>query len=146
MKYFFIILFLFSISRSSSQESSSLYRLKTVTVTDNIQLDSVSINPSSFFITNLKNERIPAALYSVDFQKATLSFTQNTTQDSIRVHYLRYPKFITKTYQEIEESVIVNRTGNLQKLYRLSEPSEAPAISPFHGLMSSGSISRGVTI
>ena len=146
MKYFFIILFLFSISRSSSQESSSLYRLKTVTVTDNIQLDSVSINPSSFFITNLKNERISAALYSVDFQKATLSFTQNTTQDSIRVHYLTYPKFITKTYQEIEESVIVNRTGNLQKLYRLSEPSETPAISPFDGLISSGSISRGVTI
>ena len=102
MKYFFVILFLFSFSRSSSQEFSSLYRLKTVAVTDNIQLDSVSINPSSFFITNLKNERIPAALYSVDFQKATLSFTQNTTQDSIRVHYLTYPKFITKTYQEIE--------------------------------------------
>ena len=146
MKYFFIFLFLLSFSLSSSQQSSSLYKLKTVVVSDTIQLDSVSINPSSFFVTNLKNERIPASLYSVDFQKSTLTFIQNTVQDSIRVHYLSYPSFITKTYQEIDEAVIVNRTGSLQKLYRLSEPSETPAISPFDGLMSSGSISRGVTI
>ena len=146
MKYFFIFLFLLSFSLSSSQQSSSLYKLKTVVVSDTIQLDSVSINPSSFFVTNLKNERIPASLYSVDFQKSTLTFIQNTAQDSIRVHYLSYPSFITKTYQEIDEAVIVNRTGSLQNLYRLSEPSETPAIPPFDGLMSSGSISRGVTI
>tara|TARA_B100000768_G_scaffold66829_1_gene64254 strand:- start:192 stop:3626 length:3435 start_codon:yes stop_codon:yes gene_type:complete len=146
MKNFFIILFLLSSSLSLSQQSSSLYRLKTLAVTDTIQLDSVSINPSSFFVTNLKNERISPSFYSVNFQESTLTLVQTTIQDSIRVHYLSYPNFITKTYQEIDESVIVKRKGNLQKLYSFSEPSLKPSVSAFDGLISSGSISRGVTI
>ena len=124
MKYFFVVLFLLSFTLSSSQQSSSLYKLKTLRVSDTIQVDSVSINPSSFYLTNLKNERIPASLYAVDFQKASLKFINPIAHDSVRVHYLSYPSFITNTYQEIEESVIVNRTGNLKRLYRLSEPSE----------------------
>tara|TARA_B110000483_G_scaffold31855_1_gene38720 strand:+ start:326 stop:3667 length:3342 start_codon:yes stop_codon:yes gene_type:complete len=115
-------------------------------VSDTIQLDSVSINPSLFYLTNLKNERIPASLYVVDFQKASLSFIKPTVHKAVRVHYLSYPAFITNTYQEIDESIIVNRTGNLQRLYRLSEPSESLTVSPFDGLISSGSLSRGVTI
>ena len=146
MKYFFVVLFLLSFTLSSSQQSSSLYKLKTLRVSDTIQVDSVSINPSSFYITNLKNERIPASLYVVDFQKASLSFINPTDHKAVRVHYLNYPAFITNTYQEIEESVIVNRTGNLERLYKLSEPSESLTVSPFDGLMSSGSLSRGVTI
>tara|TARA_B110000459_G_scaffold23505_1_gene22618 strand:- start:271 stop:3585 length:3315 start_codon:yes stop_codon:yes gene_type:complete len=106
----------------------------------------VSINPSLFYLTNLKNERIPASLYVVDFQKASLSFIKPTVHKAVRVHYLSYPAFITNTYQEIDESIIVNRTGNLQRLYRLSEPSESLTVSPFDGLISSGSLSRGVTI
>ena len=146
MKYFFVVLFLLLVTLSSSQQSSSLYKLKTLRVSDSIQVDSISINPSSFYITNLKNERIPASLYVVDFQKASINFINPIAHDSIRVHYLNYPAFITNTYQEIDESVIVNRTGNLQRLYKLSEPSETPSVSPFEGLMSSGSLSRGITI
>ena len=146
MKYFFVVLFLLSFTLSSSQQSSSLYKLKTLRVSDTIQLDSVSINPSLFYLTNLKNERIPASLYVVDFQKASLSFIKPTVHKAVRVHYLSYPAFITNTYQEIDESIIVNRTGNLQRLYRLSEPSESLTVSPFDGLISSGSLSRGVTI
>mgnify|MGYP006076070243 FL=1 len=146
MKYFFVVLFLLSVTLSSSQQSSSLYKLKTLRVSDSIQVDSISINPSSFYITNLKNERIPASLYVVDFQKASINFINPIAHDSIRVHYLNYPAFITNTYQEIDESVIVNRTGNLQRLYKLSEPSETLSVSPFEGLMSSGSLSRGITI
>ena len=66
--------------------------------------------------------------------------------DSIVVTYLSYPSFITKTYQELDERIIVNSTGNLQKLYQLSQPSSKRVVLPFDGLVSSGSISRGVTI
>ena len=66
--------------------------------------------------------------------------------DSIKVTYLSYPRFLTKTYQELDERIIVNSTGNLEKLYQLSQRSSKRTVVPFDGLVSSGSISRGVTV
>ena len=146
MKYFFVILFLLSFAESSSQQSTSLYRIKSLAVKDSIQLDSVSINPSSFFVTSLMNERISPSSYIVDFQNASLKFVRPIVHDSIRVNYLSYPTFITRTYQEIDDSQIISRIGNLQKLYKLSMPSETYSVSPFDGLISSGSLSRGITV
>ena len=146
MKYCFTFLLLISFTHSWSQEVSSLYRTKKLAVKDSIQIDSVSINPSSFSISNLKNEVISTSLYTIDFENARLTFPNSVDTDSIKVTYLSYPKFITKTYQELDEGIIVNSTGNLQKLYQLSQPSSKRVVLPFDGLVSSGSISRGVTI
>ena len=146
MKYFFVILFLLSFAESSSQQSNSLYRIKSLAVKDSIKLDSVSINPSSFFVTSLMNKRISPSSYIVDFQNASLKFVRPIIHDSIRVNYLSYPTFMTRTYQEVDDSQIINRTGNLQKLYKLSMPSETYSVSPFDGLISSGSLSRGITV
>ena len=146
MKYFFVILFLLSFAESSSQQSNTLYRIKSLAVKDSIKLDSVSINPSSFFVTSLMNKRISPSSYIVDFQNASLKFVRPIIHDSIRVNYLSYPAFMTRTYQEVDDSQIVNRTGNLQKLYKLSMPSETYSASPFDGLISSGSLSRGITV
>jgi len=146
MKYCFTILLLISFTHSWSQEVSSLYRIKKLAVTDSIQIDSVSINPSNFSVSNLKNKAISPSLYTIDFENALLKFHTTVGTDSIRVTYLSYPSFITKTYQELDEGIIVNSTGNLQKLYKLSQPSSKRVVLPFDGLASSGSISRGVTI
>jgi len=146
MKYCFTILLLISFTHSWSQEVSSLYRTKKLAVSDTIQIDSVSINPSNFSISNLKNETISPSSYTIDFENALLTFPNSVDTDSIKVTYLSYPKFITKTYQELDEGIIVNSTGNLQKLYQLSQPSSKRVVLPFDGLVSSGSISRGVTI
>ena len=146
MKYCFTILLLISFTYSWSQEVSSLYRTKKLAVSDTVQIDSVSINPSNFSILNLKNETISPSLYTIDFENALLTFPNTVDTDSIVVSYLSYPSFITKTYQELDESIIVNSSGNLQKLYQLSQPSSKRVLLPFDGLVSSGSISRGVTI
>ena len=146
MKYCFTILLLISFTHSWSQEVSSLYRTKKLAVSDTLQIDSVSINPSNFSISNLKNETISPSLYTIDFENALLTFPNTLETDSIVVTYLSYPSFITKTYQELDEGIIVNSTGNLQKLYQLSQPSSKRVVLPFDGLVSSGSISRGVTI
>ena len=146
MKYCFTILLILSFTHSWSQEVSSLYRTKKLAVKDSIQIDSVSINPSNFSISNLKNETISPSLYTIDFENALLTFPNTLETDSIVVTYLSYPSFITKTYQELDEGIIVNSTGNLQKLYQLSQPSSKRVVLPFDGLVSSGSISRGVTI
>jgi len=125
---------------------SSLYRTKKLAVSGILQIDSVSINPSNFSVSNLKNETISPSLYTIDFENALLTFPNTLETDSIVVTYLSYPSFITKTYQELDEGIIVNSTGNLQKLYQLSQPSSKRVVLPFDGLVSSGSISRGVTI
>nr|WP_069676337.1 hypothetical protein [Formosa sp. Hel1_33_131] len=146
MKYCFTILLLISFTHSWSQEVSSLYRTKKLAVSGILQIDSVSINPSNFSVSNLKNETISPSLYTIDFENALLTFPNTLETDSIVVTYLSYPSFITKTYQELDEGIIVNSTGNLQKLYQLSQPSSKRVVLPFDGLVSSGSISRGVTI
>ena len=89
---------------------------------------------------------ISPSSYTIDFENALLTFPNTVDTDSIVVTYLSYPSFITKTYQELDERIIVNSTGNLQKLYQLSQPSSKRVVLPFDGLVSSGSISRGVTI
>ena len=147
MKHCFTVLFLISLTHTSwSQEAMSLYRTKILAVKDTVQIDTVSLNPSKFSISNLKNERIPSSKYTIDFQNALLTFKTPITVDSIRVDYLKYPVFITKMYQELDERIIVNSTGNLRNLYKLSQPSTKRTVVPFDGLVSSGSISRGVTI
>ena len=146
MKYCFTILLILSFTHSWSQEVSSLYRTKKLAVKDSIQIDSVSINPSNFSISNLKNEVIPSSLYTIDFENALLTFDTRVQTDSIKITYLSYPQFLTKTYQELDERIIVNSTGNLQNLYKLSQPNSNRVMVPFDGLASSGSISRGVTI
>ena len=147
MKHCFTVLFLISLTHTSwSQEAMSLYRTKILAVKDTVQIDTVSLNPSKFSISNLKNERIPSSKYTIDFQNALLTFKTPITVDSIRVNYLKYPVFITKMYQELDERIIVNSTGNLRNLYKLSQPNSDRVVLPFDGLVSSGSISRGVTI
>ena len=146
MKYCLTILFLLFSTYSWSQDVFSLHREKRIAVQDSILIDSVSLNPSKFSISNLKNELIPPSSYTIDFEKALLTFHNTLQTDSIKIVYLSYPRFLTKTYQELDESIIVNSTGNLQKLYQLSQPSLKQQVLPFDGLASSGSISRGVTI
>ncbi len=129
-----------------TQENSSNYRKKCVAVKDSIVIDSVSINPSKFLIKTKDNKVLDSTLYTIDFAKALLRFTQPTDLDTIQIEYLRYPKFLTKIYRQLDDKVIVERSSGLQKLYRLENTSKQDAFTPFDGLTTSGSISRGVTI
>ena len=146
MKHCLTLILFLSLTQAWSQEVSSLYRTKKLVVTQTIQIDTVSLNPSIFSIVTLNNKQIPTERYTIDYQNAVLTFKTPITADSIRVDYLRYPDFITKTYQGLDERIIVNSTGYLQELYKLSQPSKKRTVVPFDGLVSSGSISRGVTI
>ena len=129
-----------------SQDQLSNYKTKKVAVRDSIVVDSVSINSSSFSVKTKDNIVIDSTFYSVDFGKAILTFKNPIETDSIIIDYLRYPEFLTKTYQQLDEGIIAESTNNQQKLYRLSQPNTTQSFTPFDGLTTSGSISRGVTI
>ncbi|WP_445737099.1 hypothetical protein [Mariniflexile sp.] len=129
-----------------SQNPVSNYRTKKVAVNDSIVIDSVSINSNHFSIKTKANTVIDTSFYTVDFGKAILIFIKPIETDSIIINYLKFPGFLTKTYKQLDDTIIVENTDNLQKLYQLSQPNDTKDFIPFDGLTTSGSISRGVTV
>lgn len=129
-----------------TQEPTSNYKTIKVAVKNVIRIDSVSINSNAFSIKRKDHTSIDSTFYSVDFAKAILTFKKPIETDSIIINYLRFPEFLTKTYQQLDEALIVENNDNLEKLYKLSQPNDSKSFIPFDGLTTSGSISRGVTI
>lgn len=130
------------------QDTSGNFRSKKVQVTDSVRIDSVSINSLDFKILSKLGTPIDSTLYTVNFENAfvLISPQGQLENDSITLQYYRYPDFLTKTYFEFDPSIIVQQEGNLQKLYSLSRPTDQKEFTPFDGLTTSGSISRGVTV
>ena len=129
-----------------SQELNTNYRTKNVAIKDTIVVDSVSINPSWFTLKTATNTVIDTSLYTIDFPNALLVFKQPIATDSIQISYLKFPDFLTKTYKQLDESIILANINNQQKLYKLSQSNQSSKYIPFDGLSTSGSISRGVTV
>ncbi len=140
-----ILIFLMSFC-AIAQETSSNYRTKKVAVRDTIRVDTVSINSSKFVLKTKQNSVIDSSFYSIDFSKAILTFKKPLETDSVTIEYLRYPDFITRKYFQLDDKIIVENTDNMQRLYKLSQSTLAQNFTPFDGLTTSGSISRGVTI
>lgn len=129
-----------------AQEQASNYKTKKVAVRDTISVDSVSINSSKFVLKTKNNVVIDTSFYNIDFSKAILTFRKPIETDSVTIEYLKYPEFITRKYFQLDDKIIVENTDNMQRLYKLSQSTLTKNFTPFDGLTTSGSISRGVTI
>lgn len=143
---FFAVLFWYS--GLHAQETESLYKTKKVVATrDTIQLEKFSINSSFFQLLNTKNQAIDSSFYKIDFLKGTLLLNEkfNSVSDTLIVNYLNYPDFITKEYGLYKESQVVSNDVGTEKLYKI-ENTNAKKVTPFDGLNTSGSITRGLTI
>ncbi|MCW9038132.1 hypothetical protein [Altibacter sp.] len=147
MKYY-LTLILFAVTYTVvAQDFTSNYRSKKVAVQDTIQIDSVSINPSRFYVEGVAGATIDSVMYRVDYSKARLILSEAAqTSDSITIHYLRYPKFLVQEYYALNPKIISESTGSIEKLYSLDQSNQQDAFTPFEGLNTVGSISRGVTI
>jgi hypothetical protein len=131
-----------------AQETESSYKTKKVIATrDTIHLEEFSINSSFFQLLNTKNEAIDSTLYKIDFQKGTLLLNEKFTlgSDTLIVNYLKYPDFLTKEYGLYKESQVVSNDVGNEKLYKI-ENQNTKKVTPFDGLNTSGSITRGVTV
>tara|TARA_R110002049_G_scaffold70608_3_gene182359 strand:- start:11113 stop:14535 length:3423 start_codon:yes stop_codon:yes gene_type:complete len=146
MKYILAFMFAFIGLCGFSQNQSSNYRTIKVAVKDSIRIDSVSINSNWFSIKKKDSSIIDSTFYTVDFPKAIVTFKKPIETDSIIISYLKFPEFLTKTYKQLDESIIVENNTNASKLYQLSQPNTNKTFIPFDGLTTSGSISRGVTV
>ncbi|MFY8112062.1 MAG: hypothetical protein ACOVKP_08635, partial [Flavobacterium sp.] len=138
----------FWLSGVYAQENQSSYRTKKIRVTtDTIWLEKTSINPSFFKITTDKKETLPTTNYSVNFEKGYLLLQSLSplTSEELTVQYLKYPDFLTKTYQVYSDSLVVNNEALKGTLYQMAETNPKKT-TPFDGLNTSGSITRGVTV
>ena len=145
--YLFILAFLIA-AVGFAQDTPSNYRTKKTVVTDTVVVDSFSINPSRFRVIDNTGAVIDSLSYTVDYEKGTVVFSEEIKQskDSITIEYLRYPLFLTRDYYMFDKNLIVENTGAIEKLYSLEESTADNTFTPFDGLNTVGSISRGITI
>ena len=129
-----------------AQEEQSNYRTKKLAVRDSIKVDTVSINSSRFVLRRKDKTIIDTSFYNIDFAKALLTFKKPLAIDSVEISYLRYPDFLTRKYFQLDDKIIVQSTDNIQRLYKLNQSNIEQNFTPFDGLSTSGSISRGVTL
>ncbi|MBL7560689.1 hypothetical protein JAO71_12850 [Olleya sp. YSTF-M6] len=138
-------LFFFGIFAFAQEQANGSNR-KTVATNISIQIDNVSIKQNGFKVETKSGNTINSSYYKVDYAKSTLTFLKPIESDSVIISYQNYPEFITKTYKQFDKSIIVENTDNLSKIIQLRQPNNKQTYTPFDGLTTSGSISRGVTI
>lgn len=131
----------------TAQEGNPLLVIKKIAVAKTLQVDSLSIQPFSFKLLDKHKQAIDSSQYSIDFSSAILKLTPKLIleNDSIEVHYLKYPEFITKNYTSNQKIISQNNTA-IQRLQVLETPNTDNKFIPFEGLETSGSLSRGIRI
>ncbi|MDP2060331.1 MAG: hypothetical protein Q8J97_11380, partial [Flavobacteriaceae bacterium] len=143
------IILLFIPLLTLGQKLPSGFQKKWIAVAgrDSLRIDSVSIQPFGFKVFDRDENLISSDDYSVDFPKALLVLKSDALKktDSITVYFLPFPKYLTRLYKVFDDSLIVNRSQNLERVYSLENKAKKSFI-PFDGLNTSGSITRGVTV
>jgi hypothetical protein len=149
LKNILVLLAIFCISGLLAQERSSLYKTKKISISkDTIQLENSSINSSNFKLLDANEQPIDSIFYRINFEKGTLVLNDKfpVSSDSITVQYLKFPEFLTKEYRIYDDSKIVSNDASSGSLYKIEEENNQKRNTPFEGLNTSGSITRGVTI
>ena len=147
MRLIFFLMVLYSGCCAYAQDLNSLFQSKTIALNPVVVLDSVGLNPASFRVFDLNKKLINDSLYEIDFTTATLKFKPPLeVLDSVRIEYLKYPNFLTKSYKQLDATAIIQSKGVMNTLYQLSDSNDDNVPVPFDGLTTSGSISRGITV
>ena len=148
MKLYLSVFLIFIVAVGYAQDISSNYKEKKVALRDTVVLDSAGINPKRFAILDKDGNSPDPFSYRIDFKKGFIVFSEELQQqnDSLTIQYLQYPEFLTREYFALDPKIIVENTGQIDKLYSLDESTNKNVFTPFDGLNTSGSISRGITI
>ncbi|MGJ8683065.1 MAG: hypothetical protein ACSHWW_00480 [Nonlabens sp.] len=147
MKYFITFLFTLVMALASAQEYENVKKLRRA-VSDSIQLDSVSINPSYFKMVDRRGAAVDSAAYRVDFVNAIL-YVQDATAiktDSVDIQYLPLPAFLTRTYQQYDPKIILDNESAQERIVALRQSTVQRNYVPFDGLNTTGSITRGLRV
>lgn len=139
-----IFCFLFIYTAQAQVGKTEIISKKIIAKKDTVFIDSVSINPAYFKLTDTSGKALDSSLYSVDFGRAFL-VVKNNVNDTLTVHYKRLPEFLTKTYKIYDRKNIVPKTTDISRLVKAGTPGTNRIFQPFEGLQVSGNIIRGIT-
>ena len=123
-------------------------RTKRLVVSDSIQIDSVSINPSFFEVRFTNGNVLDSTQYQIDYGRSVFRFRESVAPiaDTLIFKYRVYPKYLTQKYFLYDRDRIVKSTGALSTVQQLNQERNLRDFTPFEGLEVSGSIVRGVTV
>lgn len=142
MRYYYLLLCLLFSTVAVAQEMQT----KKLAVIDTVVIDKISINPEGFNITTKEGKVLDSTYYKANFGEGKVMLSRKRIlSDSIIISYRKYPEWLTRKYAQFDTNSIVNSTGNLDKILRLTRERDKPTFVPFQGLNTSGSIVRGVT-
>ena len=132
----------------SQEPESWTGRTARLALSKEIVLDSVSVNPQHFAISKINGDSIDPALYRVDFSLARIYPSNEllSSSDSIQVRYLRYPKFLTRSYSALDPTLILPTQNQVGKIFKFEQNNFTRSQTPFSGLNVQGSIVRGLTV
>ncbi len=134
-----------------SQSLSNL-RIKELTLqSDTLKLDTLSIISNSVIVQNLpdfKNladlQTLPDSLYTIDYVKSTIIFT-NLKNQKLKITYRTFPVDFSKEYAHKQTDRIITKNIYTPKTNKTSEIDESSFLSNDQ-LKKNGSISRGINI
>jgi hypothetical protein len=148
LKNILILLAILYFSGLQAQETNSLYKTKKIPVSrDTIHLENESLNPSFFKLLDANNKPIDSPFYKINFERGTLILNEKFSEslDLITVQYLKLPEILTKEYHIYDSSRVISNEAATGSLYSVESISQKKN-TPFEGLNTSGSITRGVTV
>ena len=139
----FVFCCLFSVALTAQTRFANARTLEISPQKDSIYFSEVSISPVGFKIFQ-NNRRVDPKEYTVYFEKSLLLIDAQK-YPLLTLHYTDYPEFLTKSYAPLDKNRIVANSSNTSRLFRLNnrKPSE---YTPFEGLSTQGSLSRGITV
>jgi hypothetical protein len=144
-----IKLLLFCLLLSSIASAQNLQGLikKRAAVTDTIVLDSISINPIYFNLTNTTGVTIDTSLYRVDYSKSLLLLDPILKDlDSIDIAFVQLNVDLRQAYRGYDRSIILGENSRQEQLVQLRQSTNQPQFIPFDGLQVTGSITRGIRV
>ncbi len=146
-KKIFLLLILISSGAFAQQNNTNFISKKIVFSNDTIRLEKNSIDSKNFELLDSKNQIIPTIFYQLSTANATILFNKNYRKqtDSLIVKYFKFSDYLTQEYSIYDSNRLVNNDVGKTNLYKIDN-ADAKKSTPFNGLNTSGSITRGLTI
>lgn len=129
-----------------AQEPESLYQsTKWIATQDTLPFTTEKLNPTYFKVIDKQGHVLDSTQYVVDFDKNKIVLKEQTgVQDTLELHFLKLPDFLTKSYSFYDpDRIVANEAGFA--VYPFQERTTS-SFTPFEGLTTSGSLTRGLTM
>ena len=143
LRYIFVIIVLFSVHLSLSGQTSNQRTKKLSTDADTIQLDSLSIFPSSFVLI-CAGQQLSTSWYKLEHASAQLILLDKCA-DSLIVSYRVLPMNLSKVYAVRDTALIYSENEGPADKYLITTNYDVNDVFGGSTLNKNGSISRGIT-